>query len=218
MANNYTLFSECVSDLTPQEADWLKNQFDTEKLEVLSDMLGQIENPDIADSPDEYPLTEDEIGFAPALDLWAQRKDFVALAAYVDFGCLGLGIDLRGSDMFIYSEEAGNVDALLDIMQAFLAKFRPDDCFTMEWAHTCEKPRVGEFGGGAAFVTATGQQFINTGTWCGRRRTECTPGGKWEWANLVNAALDNMPKQHNVARGYLARILKKLPIEILREI
>ena len=51
------------------------------------------------------------------------------------------------------------------LMQKFLAKWRPDDYLTINWACTCSKPRVGEFGGGATFVTATEIEYINSGTW-----------------------------------------------------
>jgi hypothetical protein len=39
-------------------------------------------------------------------------------------------------------------------VQKFLKKFRPDQCWSLTYATTCSKPRAGEFGGGAVFVTA----------------------------------------------------------------
>ena len=41
------------------------------------------------------------------------------------------------------------------LVQKFLKKFRPADCWPLTYSETCSKPRVGEFGGGALFVTAT---------------------------------------------------------------
>ena len=40
------------------------------------------------------------------------------------------------------------------LVQKFLKKFRPDQCWSLTYATTCSKPRLGEFGGGAVFVTA----------------------------------------------------------------
>lgn len=55
--------------------------------------------------------------------------------------------------LWVYSDEAGNVDALCVIVRAFLKKFDVKTPFTLTWAETCSKPRLGEFGGGFIVVT-----------------------------------------------------------------
>jgi len=54
----------------------------------------------------------------------------------------------------IESPVSGNIDALLHLLQAFLARFRPNKYLMVEWAYTSVPARPGGFGGGAAFVTA----------------------------------------------------------------
>ena len=44
------------------------------------------------------------------------------------------------------------------LVRKFLARFRPDECWSLTFATTCSKPRAGEFGGGAVFVTARGSR------------------------------------------------------------
>ena len=43
---------------------------------------------------------------------------------------------------------------MIHLVQKFLKRFRPDQWWSLTYAATCSKPRVGEFGGGAVFVTA----------------------------------------------------------------
>jgi hypothetical protein len=61
--------------------------------------------------------------------------------------------------------ESGNVEQIADFVQSFLKKFRPKDCWGMEWSTDCSKPRLDAYGGGAVLVTAKKQVWMNTGTW-----------------------------------------------------
>ncbi len=75
-------------------------------------------------------------------------------------GWLGFSWQIEGAGadrhLWIYhGDESGSVEAIPDFIQAFLAKFRPNDYFTLEWATWCSKPRIREFSGGAIFITAT---------------------------------------------------------------
>lgn len=63
--------------------------------------------------------------------------------------------------LWVRTDESGNFDHLAVVVQAFLAKFRPDSCFLLTWAETCSRPRLGAFGGGGMFVTAQGAEFMN---------------------------------------------------------
>jgi hypothetical protein len=56
--------------------------------------------------------------------------------------------------LWLYADEAGDVGRVAHLVQAFLKRFRPDQCWSLSYAATCSKLRVGEFGGGAVFVTA----------------------------------------------------------------
>jgi hypothetical protein len=57
--------------------------------------------------------------------------------------------------------EYGNVDHIADLVQMYLKKFSPQGYFTMSWADTCSKHRLGEFGGGFAVVTAKEQHWMD---------------------------------------------------------
>jgi len=52
------------------------------------------------------------------------------------------------------SAEGSNVDYLTHLIGKFLRRFRPDQCWSLTYSISCSKMRIGEFGGGAVFVTA----------------------------------------------------------------
>ena len=56
--------------------------------------------------------------------------------------------------MWLYAEEWGDVEHVACLVRQFLLRFRPDRCWSLTYSCTCSKLRVGEFGGGAVFVTA----------------------------------------------------------------
>lgn len=120
MANNYTEFSEVVSDLTDEERQWFEEWFE-EWLAANDD----------SDEPVEF------------------------VASFED----------AGKTLWIRSEESGDIDGIAGMVQEFLAKFRPDQSWSLSWAATCSGPRVGEFGGGAIFVTAQRIEFVNSWGW-----------------------------------------------------
>jgi hypothetical protein len=66
----------------------------------------------------------------------------------------GFEVAWKDDSVVFYSEESANVDHLVHLVQKFLRKFRPQEAWSVTWAETCSKPRIDEFGGGAAFVTA----------------------------------------------------------------
>ena len=65
----------------------------------------------------------------------------------------------------------GNADNVAWLVQKFLKKFRPDQCWSLTYAATCSKPRVGEFGGGAMFVTANKIKWQNAYDFIEEQRT-----------------------------------------------
>jgi len=64
-----------------------------------------------------------------------------------------------------YSMESGDVEQVCNLVHEFFKAHRPDDRFTMRWAETCSKPRVGQFGGGMAAVTKWGITFLDMHEW-----------------------------------------------------
>jgi hypothetical protein len=56
--------------------------------------------------------------------------------------------------LWLYSLDGFDADLLANMVQSFLQELRPGDTWWMEWAETCEKPRIGEFGGAWIAVSA----------------------------------------------------------------
>jgi hypothetical protein len=74
--------------------------------------------------------------------------------------------------LWLYAEESGCPDQVAEFVRAFLARFRPEGCFSLTYAETCSKPRLGEFSGGAIFVTADGHQHEPACFWVDRQEEE----------------------------------------------
>ena len=109
-------------------------------------------------------LTEDEAAWIaekltqiddPCCDDLEDWQQSIAQTGWLGFSWQ---IEGEGADRQLWihhGDESGSVEAIPDFIQAFLAKFRPQDYFTLEWATWCSKPRIREFSGGAIFITAT---------------------------------------------------------------
>lgn len=68
-----------------------------------------------------------------------------------------------GQHLWLYSEESGNPHHVGILVQKFLQIFRPQECWSLSYACECDRPRIGEFGGGALFVTADKIEERSTG-------------------------------------------------------
>lgn len=136
MANNYTQFSDGIHHLTKEEEAWIRS--------VLIDPTVDPDGPD-AKNPDLiWNQDNEDLGFD-----WKIVSD-----------------EINGRYLCLYTNSGeGDVEQVILLAQRFLKKFRPKEYFTVEWACTCSRPRVGEFGGGAAIVTAKGTKYMNTDTW-----------------------------------------------------
>lgn len=73
--------------------------------------------------------------------------------------------EVEGSTAYFYSDESGDVEVLTSVLQQFLVHFNIDKGIGFEVAYTCSKPRPGEFGGGAVWITHEGVEWLSTGTW-----------------------------------------------------
>ena len=104
-------------------------------------------------------LTDDE------MDKWMEVRGNPEVWPDYDY-------QVEGDTIFITSEECGNLDNICTVIQEFLAKFRPNDAIGAEWAFTCSSMRPGEFGGGAAFITAKSIRYVNTSNWLGEERAK----------------------------------------------
>lgn len=90
-----------------------------------------------------------------------------------------------GTEMLVvYSTDGdANVEGIADIIGAVLAAHEDDSIVAFEWANTCSKPRVGEFGGGFVCISRYDTVWGNT-------------------AQLAAGAVQDMRKQVNKHRAY----------------
>ena len=147
MAQNYLQFSEVLVDLSEDEANWLKHQ-----LEIVC----------VFDDK-EYPEDNLPEGRDPAIAEWAGCRVYLDMEDYDPDDGEDVGFDYKfrsddekkGASLWLFSEEFGRVDRVAHLVQKFLRQFRPDRCWSLTWALTCSKLRLGEFSGGAMFVTAS---------------------------------------------------------------
>lgn len=78
--------------------------------------------------------------------------------------------------LWIYADECANAEYIGFILQKYLQYFGIKDRFIgFEWANTCSKPRLDEFGGGAAVVSHDDMKFMNTGRWIEKTIREMDP-------------------------------------------
>jgi hypothetical protein len=174
MADSYLQFSAVLTDLSPQETSWLKSQ-----LEIVYVLDGK-EGADPADAT--------WIGCRAYRDMGDYDPDFGEDGgfAYSFSEDVDDTVDVDwGPYLRMYSEEHACVDRVAHLARKFLREFRPDRCWSLTYAITCSKPRVGEFGGGAVFVTATDVKHFNA----------------WE-------SVEKQEKQHELQKD-IARLVRK---------
>jgi hypothetical protein len=155
MANNYTQFSFGI-------AGWPKSAIDhVLALAAAVDALGQ-EDDVPSDTPDDLAARAAEIAESYSRGTDAQ-------------------FDLDGDDLIIYSEESGCVGAVVDILQHAMATHGIAKPVVIEYADTCSKMRVGEFGGGCVVVTADETEWMDSRRWgeqnAARLASAVKPGG-----------------------------------------
>ena len=140
MADNYLQFSESLGPLTTKQDAWLQQQ-----LEAIV-VINETEFPE-DDAPD---CDEPEYRGLRFL------RDYETLDDDADIPGFGVEFNGTGKDRhaWLSAEEGGDPSRVAHLVQSFLKKFHPDQSWSLTYATTCSKLRVGEFGGGAVFVTA----------------------------------------------------------------
>ena len=155
MADNFLQFSETLPNVTAEEQAWLEEQLQT--IVVYGDR--------------EFPEDDPAIATLPASDPDYTGPRF--LRDNPDFDCrydmLDFAFDFQDEEdahsLWLYADTYGNPEHVAWLVHKFLKQFRPDQCWSLTYANTCSKPRVGEFGGGAVFVTATEIKQQTTDDW-----------------------------------------------------
>jgi len=78
--------------------------------------------------------------------------------------------------LWFYTDEFGEPYKVGDFVQEYLKKFHPKDIWTLTWASTCSRPRIGEFAGGGMVVTATDMHFMEAHDWVSKTVAELKKG------------------------------------------
>jgi hypothetical protein len=147
MADNYLQFSEVLVNLTEPEEAWLKEQLQTIRVfndkEYAEDAIPAeltSANTDWAGvrflhDKDDFDSRWDTLGFEYEFDSDSDKDGW-------------------GRHFWLHADDWGNPENVAYLVQKFLKMFRPDQCWSLTYAASCSKPRIGEFEGGAVFVTA----------------------------------------------------------------
>jgi len=68
-------------------------------------------------------------------------------------------------ELHLFAEECGDTDQVITLLEVYLSQCDPKRIISLSWAYSCSKMRSGDFGGGAAVVTATGTTYVDTISW-----------------------------------------------------
>ncbi|MGA2620117.1 MAG: hypothetical protein ABSF26_21070 [Thermoguttaceae bacterium] len=152
MADHYLEFSEVLPHLTDAEEQWLRDQL------VVVAVSGDGEHVEKGAPDDPDPTAADWRGCRVYRDVpecaeYVKETDLDGPGFEYEFGH-NTDEGGCGRHLWVHAGEWGYLDGLAHLVQKFLKRFRPDQCWSLTYATTCSKPRVGEFGGGAVFVTA----------------------------------------------------------------
>ncbi|HEX3654934.1 MAG TPA: hypothetical protein VGG64_15185 [Pirellulales bacterium] len=149
MANNYLEFSEVLDQLTEDERRWLEEQLETVFVFGDHEYTAQTLPSDLSEEDADWTglrvlrdFPDDEGG----------ETDF-EFAFYDD--------PENGQYLWFCANEGGDPGQVGHLVQKFLRQFRRDQCWSLTYATTCSKPRIGEFSGGALFVTADSVELID---------------------------------------------------------
>jgi hypothetical protein len=156
MANSYQQCSEYLALESAEEVEWVRRY-----LRPFQEVDG-----------------EDDECRARSFNLWCKERGIVDLDAYDAAECwpsFSWEIEERAGDtnpmLWVHIDESGYIEEVVNLVTQYFKTFKKRDaCWSITWADFCSKPRVGEFGGGAAFVTIKGVNWSNTYDWVDRQR------------------------------------------------
>lgn len=152
MPNHSVEFSEVLPNLREDEETWLREQltkiFVSDGREYPEDALP--EDLDLAEADWYGPRFLRGLDDEP-VDLRGFEYQFRDAVPRGDGSSWG-------RHLWFYAEQGGDSENVALLVQKFLARFRPNDCWEFSCAYGCNKLCVGAFGGNSYFVTAGGIQ------------------------------------------------------------
>lgn len=160
MANNYTECSTHMDLRSKVEEDWMTNQL--EDIYVYGNTSKS--------SSWEFVKEEQKTGKVYRYCGPRFAHDFLShIESYGDDLSTGFQYVFEKKNgqrsIIIYSDESADLELIAYFAKKFYDKFRfPGENWTLQWADTCSKPRVDEFGGGC-FVVESGRDVVWLGSW-----------------------------------------------------
>jgi hypothetical protein len=110
---------------------------------------------------------------APGRDATQEQAEAAALKTMsgdvAPSGCTFAVDPARPGLLRVESVESADVDVVAGVLQVTLLRFPALDCASFEWAEVSDPPEPGAVGGGAAFVTREGVEWLDTGKWVAER-------------------------------------------------
>jgi len=151
MADNYTFFSAIIKEEDKRHLLWADGHLN------IGEMFWEDPSIDDLGGPENHPKWEE-------YKRWCEIYDVDE-----DGGSLDFEFQIESDGVWVYSEGFGNVEQAAAFMQLYLRNCRPNGVLTLEAAFTCSKPRPGEFGGSAAFITAEKIEWMSTEGWLSKK-------------------------------------------------
>ena len=181
MSNTYTEFSEMFKlsdnpDEKKKQVDWINHQL--EKLEgyrshnvvtgadeIVFFKFGtvpeEIDAANIAYIGPRFLVDDTDLDEECSVTLEFVTLEFVTLEFEYFF---------KDGGIIFYATEYGDPEQVAKLVEKFLKEFDTGRVWSMEFCYYCNKPRPGQFGGGAVVVTAEGSCWNSTDMFCARIR------------------------------------------------
>lgn len=153
MANNYSLGANKV-------------ELNTGELEVFNKIMECME--EIEEFVDDVEVVKSKYG----TDLFNAVSEIYKSNEVEDFG---IGFNYEVTEGSLYVSDTGetyNMELVSDVIELVLERSQSNKGVGLEMAFTCSKPRSGEFGGAAVFVTREGQQWTGTSVFIREKQKE----------------------------------------------
>ena len=154
MADNYVQFSEVVPNLTKEEEAWWEHQL--QWIAVVDGVEREVDADE--GEPDGATYFGFRIFREPAERGECDQSDYLG---FQHSFCTDEDQPGWGRHLWIYAEDSGDPDGAALAVQQFLKRFRSRESWSLTFAATCSRPRVGEFSGGGVFVTAAEIKWQN---------------------------------------------------------
>jgi hypothetical protein len=82
------------------------------------------------------------------------------------------------TEVVLFSEDYCNLEVLIETICRMQQRFHQTEPWGLEWAATCDQPRIGEFGGGAVCCHEGEATWLTTSGWLENQiKTLRTPAG-----------------------------------------